>query len=156
MTGAQGYDGQDRRQPAVSKQVGRGQGSSRCSEPPPPQLLRGIAQFNRRQFFECHETLEEIWFEESDPIRYLYQGILKVGVGFYHALRGNYRGAVIVMAGGLELLQPFRPCCLGIDVEGLVQAAERALAEFERLGPYHILDFDRSLIPKISILGEQF
>ena len=29
-----------------------------CAEPPPPQLIEGIAQFNRGEFFEQHETLE--------------------------------------------------------------------------------------------------
>jgi hypothetical protein len=135
----------------VAKWAGRGQGSVRCGDPPPPELLRGIEQFNRREFFECHETLEEIWIEEDDPIRYLYQGILKIGVGFHHALRGNQHGAVIVMRGGIELLAPFRPRCMGVDVESLVQAAERAAAEFERLGPSAILQFDRALIPTITV-----
>jgi hypothetical protein len=27
-----------------------------CDQPPPPELLEGIAQFNRGEFFEQHET----------------------------------------------------------------------------------------------------
>jgi hypothetical protein len=46
--------------------------ASRCSEPPSPGLLRGIEQFNRREYFECHETLELIWNAEPGPIRTLY------------------------------------------------------------------------------------
>jgi predicted metal-dependent hydrolase len=34
--------------------------------------LRGIEQFNRREYFECHETLELIWNAEPCPIRTLY------------------------------------------------------------------------------------
>ena len=33
--------------------------ASRCGESPAPALLRGIEQFNRREYFECHEVLEE-------------------------------------------------------------------------------------------------
>ena len=35
--------------------------SDPCLELPPPALLTGIEEFNRAEFFECHETLEEIW-----------------------------------------------------------------------------------------------
>ena len=46
-----------------------------CDEPPPPELLEGIAQFNRGEFFEQHETLELLWRAERrdllDPARRL-------------------------------------------------------------------------------------
>ena len=31
---------------------------------PDPRLLKGVEQFNSALFFECHETLEEVWLEE--------------------------------------------------------------------------------------------
>ncbi len=63
-------------------------------EPPPPALIRGLAQFNAGEYWECHETLEVLWRADPRPIRALYQGILQVGVAFYHLHRGNYNGAV--------------------------------------------------------------
>ncbi len=42
-----------------------------CDEPPPAQLLEGIAQFNRRD------------------VRHLYQGSLQIGVAFHHLRRLN-------------------------------------------------------------------
>ncbi len=42
-----------------------------CDDPPPPQLVEGIAQFNRGEFFEQHETLELLWRAERRDIRYL-------------------------------------------------------------------------------------
>ena len=47
-----------------------------CLEAPPAGLLKGVAEFNRGEFFECHESLEELWLAEERPIRSLYQGIL--------------------------------------------------------------------------------
>src|SRR5918992_5322278 len=32
-----------------------------CDDPPPPLLREGIAQFNRGEYFEQHETLEVLW-----------------------------------------------------------------------------------------------
>src|SRR4029079_15976225 len=91
--------------------------------PPPADLLAGIAQFNAGEYWECHETLETIWRVEPDHIRYLYQGILQVGVGFYHLKRGNWRGAVNKPRSGLVYLAPCSPTCMGIDVAELCAEA---------------------------------
>jgi uncharacterized protein len=146
------HEGQERKRPSIGK-VNRGLPSERCAGRPPPELLKGIEEFNRGEFFEQHETLEEIWIEEDDPIRYLYQGILQVGVGFHHRRRNNYRGAHLLLERGKGYLEPFRPNCMGIDVESLVQAAERALEEVHRLGPGRLEEFDESVfVPQVRLL----
>src|SRR3954447_19294681 len=130
-----------------SLRPGRGQRSRRCSESPPARLRRGIEQFNHGQFYEQHETLEEEWLEETDPVRYLYQGILQIGVGFEHLRRGNAKGALSLWARGIGYLEPFAGGCMGIDVDRLVADTERCAAELERVGEAD--GFDRSLIPRV-------
>ena len=98
---------------------------------PPAELYPGLEQFNRREFFECHETLEALWLAESGPVRELYQGVLQVGVGFYHLLRGNRAGALGLLGKGIGHLAPFVPERCGIDVAALVRDARswrRAIA----------------------------
>src|ERR687887_651996 len=63
---------------------GAGRRTCRCNEAPPALLQTGIAQFNSGDYWECHETLEELWRGEPDPVRYLYQGILLAGVDLLH------------------------------------------------------------------------
>src|SRR5215204_5064695 len=77
-----------RARPRIAK-IGRGEPTQRCADPPTPALLQGIAEFNRGEFFEQHETLEAAWIDEADPVRYLYQRILQIGVRFHHLSRGN-------------------------------------------------------------------
>ena len=48
----------------------------------PELVLKGIEEFNKGEFYECHEYLEEAWMQEPHRVRFLYQGILQVGVGF--------------------------------------------------------------------------
>jgi len=103
--------------PLIPKEAPRR--TARCDGPPPEGLLTGIAQFNRGEYWECHETLEELWRHEPDPVRYLYQGILLIGVGLYHLRRGNQRGALSKLRAGLNLLAPYAPTCLGVDVASL-------------------------------------
>ncbi|MEX2237320.1 MAG: DUF309 domain-containing protein [Dehalococcoidia bacterium] len=154
MTGSprQSHEGQERKRPSIGK-INRGLPSERCSETTPPRILEAIEQFNRGEFFEQHETFEEVWIEETDPIRYLYQGILQVGVGFYHRRRGNHRGAHLLLERGANYLEPFRPACLGIDVEHLVLAAREALAEVLRLGPEGLAEFDEGrYLPQVRLI----
>ena len=93
-----------------------------CHETAPVLLRRGIAQFNRGEFFEQHETLEDLWREESRPIRTLYQGILQIGVALYHVQRQNHHGAVYMLTRGTNYLRPFAPACQGVDVADLLAA----------------------------------
>lgn len=125
------------------------QRTSRCDDAPPAELLRGIDEFNRQEFFEQHETLEGIWIHEPDSVRYLYQGILQVGVGFYHWRRGNWRGAVAKLGHGLAKLQPYRPACMTIDVERLVQETTALREELERRGPNDLPPFPPTGLPRV-------
>ena len=131
--------------------IGRGVPSARAGDPAPAGLLAGLAEFNAGQFFECHETLEALWVVEIDPIRYLYQGILQIGVGLYHFTRGNFRGALSLSHRGLTLLQPFRPRAMGIDIEQLVADSERWRAALVALGPVHLQELDRRLKPQVRL-----
>ena len=140
-----------RRRPAIGK-IRRGEPTTRCADPPSPALLQGIEEFNQGLFFEQHETLEEAWIEEDDPIRYLYQGILQVGVGFHHLLRGNGYGASRLWARGVEKLEWFAPHCCSVDVADLIAATRRCMAELERVGLTRTAEFDESLIPKIKVV----
>ncbi len=144
---------QPRRRPTIGK-IGRGAPTSRCAGPPAPALVHGIAEFNAGLFFEQHETLEEAWIAEEDPVRYLYQGILQIGVGCYHLLtKRNARGAGRMWAKGVRLLESFPPVCCGVDVTALIAATRSCMAELERVAP-NIDAFDRSLIPRIRLAEE--
>jgi uncharacterized protein len=142
------HDGAPRRRPSIPK-IGRGLPSARCAEAPPDDVRLGFEQFNRGEFFEQHETLEAAWIPETDPIRYLYQGILQVGVGLYHLGRGNLYGAQRLMARGLLLLEPFRPSCMRVDVERFVVDAQHCLDAITALTPESVDAFDRTFIPSV-------
>jgi hypothetical protein len=124
-----------------------------CEEPPPALLIEGIAEFNRGEFFEQHETLERLWRAEPRDIRYLYQGILQIGVAFHHLRRLNHHGTVYMLTRGPRYLAPFAPRCQTVDVQRLLDDAAAALREIERLGPGRLVEFDRRLVPKVHLLG---
>jgi predicted metal-dependent hydrolase len=124
-----------------------------CDQPPPPALLEGIAQFNRGEFFEQHETLELLWRAERRDIRFLYQGILQIGVAFHHLRKLNHHGTVYMLTRGPRYLEPFAPRCQGVDVQRLLDDAAAVLREVERLGPTRLGDFDWRLAPQVRLVG---
>jgi hypothetical protein len=54
---------------------------------------KGVAEFNAGQYFECHDTLEELWSGVRGPSRDFFQGLIQVAVAFHHLTRGNLAGA---------------------------------------------------------------
>lgn len=101
---------------------------------PSPTLLAAVRQFNAGEYFRCHETLEVLWQDEPGPIRAVYQGVLQIGIGLLHWQRGNHRGARILLVRGDELLQPFLPAALGLDLAGLSAAVASLIEHLDTPG----------------------
>lgn len=113
-------------------------------------LAKGIDEFNQQMFWQCHETLEEIWQVERGPARNCLKGLIQVAAGFFHlTTRRNYRGTFIVLPRGLRYLEPYVPQCLGVDIADLIERSQRCLRAAEALGPERLREFDRRTIPKI-------
>lgn len=55
---------------------------------------RGLALFNRGEYFACHEVWEELWLRSDGAEKQFYQGLIQAAVAILHAERGNLRGAV--------------------------------------------------------------
>jgi predicted metal-dependent hydrolase len=129
-------------------------GPTGCGALPPPLLLQGVDEFNRGEFFACHETLETLWKQERAPVRELYQGIIQIAVACYHRERGNYRGAVILLERGLAHLRALPGECQGVRVDALARSSERALLALRELGPAHLSELDRDWLPKVEVRAQ--
>jgi hypothetical protein len=112
--------------------------------------LKGIEEFNRREFFQCHETLEDFWHKQTDAERELTQGMIQIAVGYYHFLRNNRRGALKLLDKGIQRVEKYRPVCWGIDVAALVEAVSRDL---ETLGRAAAGESVKLQIPQIRLVS---
>ena len=113
-------------------------------------LAQAIEEFNTHRFFECHETLEDIWRAEPRPLRQFYKGVIQVAAGFHHLGRNNWKGTVNKLDSGTRYLEPFRPRYLGVDVQRLIDEARSCRSTIVELGRERIAEFDRSHIPTIA------
>jgi predicted metal-dependent hydrolase len=124
-----------------------------CHESPPGQLLQGIREFNSREWFECHETVEDLWIGECGEVRDFYQGIIQVAVALHHWRNGNFGGAVSLLKGGARYLGQVSGECQWVDVTGLIADADKMRAALEELGAERMQALDSSLIPLIRTVS---
>ncbi len=85
-----------------------------------PEFWIGVAEFNQREYYACHDTLEAIWMEATEPNRSFYQGLLQISVAIYHLSNHNWRGAVILLGEGTNRLRRYQPEYGGVDVDNLL------------------------------------
>jgi hypothetical protein len=97
-------------------------------------FAHGVDLFNRRQFFECHEVLEEIWMPERGPRRLFLQALIHFAVAFYHDQRGNPVGASRQLRKGLRKIAAYLPECEGVDTARLQREGLAAMAITEAGG----------------------
>lgn len=95
----------------------------------PPLYLKGIAYFNRCDFFEAHEVWEELWADYQGPSRKFFQGLIQAAVGLHHFGNGNIRGAKKLYYGSRSYLESFRPEHLGLDLEQFFAQLEDCFTE---------------------------
>ncbi|SFS77596.1 DUF309 domain-containing protein [Marininema halotolerans] len=101
-----------------------------------PLYVQFLYHFNvDRDYFECHEVLEELWMEEGrEP---LFQGLLQVAVALYHHRNDNENGARKLLKGALEKLVDYPKDALGIDLDQLRTDAATYLEQLERSTSTH-------------------
>ena len=99
------------------------------------ELARGLAQFNDRLFFECHDTLEDVWSGVRGAPRDFFQGLIQAAVGFYHLGNGNRAGARSVLGRSLERLARYPPRYAGVELEPLRVAVAEWLRALESDSP---------------------
>ncbi|NQX68118.1 DUF309 domain-containing protein [Paenibacillus alba] len=99
-----------------------------------------------RDYFECHEVMEELWLEEGRSP--LYQGLLQIAVGLYHHANGNVSGSIKLFSAGLEKLAPYPGDSLGIDLNKLIQDSELYLSKLVRFAdePFAPYDLDIQIL----------
>jgi len=113
-------------------------------------LESAIAMWNRHEFFEAHEVMEEIWNEDDTEAAQFVQGLLCAAVGFAKLDVDRPAGTQKMMLRARELLLPYGAHYLGFDVEALLEALERCRIEAEKVIQKEKPDFNRALIPRLE------
>src|SRR5438477_7174677 len=91
---------------------------------PPSSFVEGVAHFNAAEFWEAHESWEQLWLEADGELVEFYQGLIQLAAAYHHAKRGTLRGAVRLFDASLRRLAGFPPDFHGLDRSAAVAAAQ--------------------------------
>ena len=105
------------------------------------RLVRGIELFNKKEYYDCHEVIEDLWLETvpEHPLRDLYKGIIQAAAAIYQQDRGIESGALGLYRSSVGYLGSYGPEALGVDIQSLVEGV-------------HLFFRDRSTRPVIKTL----
>jgi predicted metal-dependent hydrolase len=92
-------------------------------------LTLAVGQFNHALYFECHETLEEIWLEESGPDALFLQGIIQAAAALHNLHRGRFEGPARLLNAAREKLLPYGPSHLGVDLRSFCELLQELHGE---------------------------
>ncbi|MGD8190084.1 DUF309 domain-containing protein [Brevibacillus ginsengisoli] len=103
-----------------------------------------------RDYFECHEILEEHWKSEPTPDQ-VWVGLIQLAVGLYHQRRENFSGAKKMFNSSLSILQqvPDRVHALALDETQLSQVLRDLIEAAHQHKPYQSVNLpliDQELI----------
>lgn len=119
----------------------------------PPAYIDYLHYFHcERDYFECHEVLEEHWKEKEAHDRELHWvGLIQIAVGLYHYRRGNLNGAKRMLTNAITVIRTNSSeiDSLALDSRRLIEILENQLSRIERQATYKSIDLpltDESLL----------
>ncbi|WP_010284345.1 DUF309 domain-containing protein [Bacillus timonensis] len=96
-----------------------------------------------RDYFECHEVLEDYWKEDPVPERKQYWvGFIQIAVSLYHHRRGNSTGALRMMKSAIKICenQKFEIEQLGIQFDNLLDVLQKKYNDIKNGSPYESIN----------------
>ncbi|CAM4210730.1 DUF309 domain-containing protein [Paenibacillus tarimensis] len=103
----------------------------------PEPYLEYLIQFHAvRDYFECHELLEEYWktIPAEEKGREVWVGLIQIAVAQYHLRRRNASGALKMFEQSAKRLDSFELSRLGLDGHAVIELVTGRITELRSMG----------------------
>lgn len=91
----------------------------------PLNYYKFIEEFNKGEYYECHDLLEDIWM--VDKKNTFLKGLLQFAVAIYHFENGNISGSRKLFNTSYKYLQDYRPKHWDLNLIPIISFIESAL-----------------------------
>ena len=108
----------------------------------------GLNHYRSNDYFEAHESWEDLWSDYYLEDRKFVQGLIQLAVSFVHLGNGNMNGAKSLLNKSTEKFKLFSGIHRDIDVKQLLDQINNVKNAYEDLGDTK--DFDWSFVPKLD------
>ena len=106
------------------------------------EFARGIALFNKQQYYEAHEAWENVWLEMTDSPRddaeIIIRGLIQFAAGLHSLSIGKLKGATGNLIKAKDKLAIYNKLFLGIDLNGLASAIRSSINKPRQLSDIQI------------------
>ncbi len=115
-----------------------------------PKLKQAVRLFNRREYFDSHQVLEEVWQEADTADKAFYEALIRLATGLHMRFnRGGSQGAINLLTQALMRLEDFRPTSHGIDVARLYRDIDAHVTDLKAEEKPKVGFFERWKVPRI-------
>jgi len=114
------------------------------------RLQRGVEAFNAGEFFHAHEIWEALWLETIGPEKILLQGLVQIAAGYAKVESGLHRGAVKLLARGLERVRQYSPAASSLRLGPFVEGVEADLQRL-RATAHEDVSLDLVHVPQLAL-----
>ena len=119
-----------------------------------PKLKEAVRLFNRREYFDSHQVLEEVWQEADTADKTFYEALIRLATGLHMRFnRGGSQGAINLLTQALMRLEDFRPTSHGIDVARLYRDIDTHVTDLKAEDKPKVGFFERWKVPRIYLAG---
>ena len=117
-----------------------------------PRFLDGVRYFNMRDFFEAHESWEDLWTDYQGPLRRFYQGLIQVAVCLHHFGNGNMHGTRKLYYSSVAYLEKYGTHQDGVNLVRLLAELQACCRPVIDQGePLTRVEIQPELIPRIQL-----
>jgi hypothetical protein len=134
------------------------------ANPMPPELekklyLEGIELFNEHEFFDAHETWEDVWHMAYGVKHEFYQGMIQAAVALEHYRRSNPRGVANLHQSFHRRFSGVPERFMGLNVRQFLAEMDRVLSPVTTANPLPEkgqITLDLASAPKIELEYDPF
>tara|TARA_A100001011_G_scaffold64012_1_gene64585 strand:- start:3127 stop:3495 length:369 start_codon:yes stop_codon:yes gene_type:complete len=109
---------------------------------------QGLDHYKSNDYFEAHESWEDLWSDYYLEDRKFVQGLIQLAVSFVHLGRGNMNGAKSLLNKCSEKFKIYSGVHRGINVENLLDQINNVEKMYNQLADPK--DFDWTYVPKLD------
>ena len=110
-------------------------------------FIKGITLFNEKNFYDAHESWEELWSEYRLKDEIFIQGLIQLAVAFFHITNLNLKGSRNLFNKCLPKLKKFPANHRNINLLEIIDSAENSKKKVSSIKSAD--DFDWNLASKI-------
>lgn len=107
----------------------------------------GLKHYRVGDYFEAHESWEELWSDYYLMDRKFIQGLIQLSVSFVHLENGNIKGAKSLLNKSTEKFLEFNGVHRGVAINNLLTQINQVSDTYDNLISSD--DFDWKIIPRI-------